>query len=179
MFASFLTDTFDSKEALSALYLWLLFGFLSSMVSCDMQRWMKDNATFRHFIGIIAFFFLFTVIDRKNKQSVAHVWTKTLFVYFLFILMIKSKWQFSVPVLALLIVDQSIRVQVDYLERTTSDSKENAVTIDKWNQLRSVLSIILGVLIVAGVIHYAIRQKAEHGSKFSWSTFFFTSKCVV
>lgn len=31
---------FDSKKALAALYLWLLFGFLSTMVSCDLQKWM-------------------------------------------------------------------------------------------------------------------------------------------
>ena len=52
---------FDGKKSLSALYLWLLFGFLSTMVSCDLQKWMVDNTFFRHVIGIIAFFFLFTV----------------------------------------------------------------------------------------------------------------------
>ena len=171
-----LEDTFDSKEALSALYLWLLFGFLSSMVSCDMQRWMNQHPAFRHLVGIVAFFFLFTIIDQKNKQPVGTVWLKTFFVYFVFILMIKSKWQFGLPVLALLLVDQSIRVQVEYLEKAGGQEVD---TIATWNTVRSIISIVLGVLIVAGVVHYAIRQKEEFGSKFNWATFFFTSKCVV
>jgi hypothetical protein len=175
-----LEDTFDSKEALSALYLWLLFGFLSSMVSCDMQRWMKDNTAFRHLVGIVAFFFLFTVIDQKNQQPVSYIWAKTFFVYFLFILMIKSKWQFSIPVLLLLIVDQSIRVQMDYMERKSKQKDNNDdATIILWNKVRTALSVGLGILVVAGVIHYAIRQKKEFGSKFDWTTFFFASKCVV
>lgn len=177
-----LDDTFDSKEALSALYLWLLFGFLSSMVSCDVQRWMRDSHLFRHFVGIVAFFFLFTVIDQKNKKPVLYVWTKTFFVYFLFILMIKSKWQYSIPVLLLLIIDQSIRVQMDYMERQSKPQEEkdnDADTVARWNKVRSALSVALGVLIVVGVVHYAIRQKNEFGNKFEWSTFFFASKCVI
>jgi hypothetical protein len=172
-----LEDTFDSKEALSALYLWLLFGFLSSMVSCDMQRWMRDSHAFRHLVGLVAFFFLFTVIDQKNKTPVTHTWAKTFFVYFVFILMIKSKWQFSLPVLLLLIVDQSIRVQLEYIQK--KPCAENTATVERWNKVRGVLSIALGVLILAGVIHYAVRQKSEFGSKFDWATFFFASKCVV
>lgn len=31
----------DSKVALMYIYLWLLFGYLSSMMSCNLQKWMK------------------------------------------------------------------------------------------------------------------------------------------
>lgn len=178
MLIPFLEETFDSKMALTTLYLWLLFGFLSSMVSCDMQRWMRDSQLFRHVTGIIAFFFLFTVLDQKNKRPVSYIWGKTLFVYFLFILMIKSKWQFSLPVLGLLLIDQSIRIQVEYLEKKEEETDKKNADIQWWNKIRSILTVVIGILIVAGVIHYAMRQRKEFGKDFRWDTFFFASKCV-
>jgi hypothetical protein len=51
---------FDYRDAIAGFLLWLLFGFLSSMVSCDLQRFMQSHLLFRHFVGLVSFFFLFT-----------------------------------------------------------------------------------------------------------------------
>lgn len=169
-------NTFDTKTALSALYLWLLFGFLSTMVSCDLQRWMIHNPLFRHFIGIVAFFFLFTVLDTTGIHSVRQIWTQTIIVYLIFILMTKSKWQFSLPVLLLLIIDQSIALHIKYITANKDDkNKEKLITL--WNSRRKYIDIGMIVFIVFSVIHYIIRQQAEFGKSFSWSKFLFVSRC--
>lgn len=167
-------EVFDTKTALSALYLWLLFGFLSTMVSCDLQRWMIHNPLFRHFIGIIAFFFLFTVLDTTGTYSVIQIWTKTIVVYLIYLLMTKSKWQFALPVLILLIIDQTIALHIKYIK---SKSNKQEQSINEWNSRRNVLDMIMVACIVMGVVHYIIRQKAEFGNAFSWSKFFFVSRC--
>ena len=81
-------DTFDTKVALSGFYLWLLFGFLNHSVSCDLQRLMQRNLIFRHVVSIVSFFLLFTVIDTSNKAPVYLLLLKTLFIYFLFLVIV-------------------------------------------------------------------------------------------
>ena len=154
----------DVRTAIAGLYLWLLFGFLSNLVSCDIKRIMTHNIFFRHIVGIIAFFLLFTVIDTDtDDSSVLHIWIKTLYIYFIFLLMTKSKWYFSIPVLLLLVVDQSFKFQIKFEEKR----KTNGSTMMLYENIRDKLNICIIAIIIIGFIHYAIRQHNEHGSKFS------------
>jgi hypothetical protein len=168
-----INSNFDARNALSGLYLWLLFGYLSSMVSCDMQKWMQDSIMFRHFVGVVAFFFLFTVIDNTNTSPIYYIWIKTILVYFLFLLMVKSKWYFSLPVLLILIIDQSLLSHNNYLAKQNNKNPE----IVKINQARNGLYIALLSLIVIGFIHYFFRQLIEFGSDFSLTKLLFASSC--
>lgn len=172
-FMETLNKTFDTKTAITSLYLWLLFGFLSTMVSCDIQKWMKSNNVFRHLIGIIAFFFLFTILDTSNHSPMYLIWIKTFFVYFIFLLMIKSKWYFSLPVLFLLVVDQSIKTHHDYTYQLNKDDPSLKTLMD----IRSGINITIIVLILIGFIAYALRQYNEFGNKFSFTTLLFYSHC--
>jgi hypothetical protein len=168
-----LSKTFDTKTALSGLYLWLLFGYLSTMVSCDIQRWMHHSLFFRHFVGIIAFFFLFTVLDTSNKSHIIILWLKTFFIYGVFLLMVKSKWYFSLPVLLMLLVDQSIKVHRDYLNAHNSDED----TLKLWDKIRNYINLTIIGLIVVGFGHYTVRQYLEFGSKFDFSKLLFSYGC--
>ena len=166
--------TFDTKTALTGLYLWLLFGFLSTMVSCDIQRWMRDSLGFRHFVGIIAFFFLFTVIDTSNKAHILSIWLKTLFIYGIFLMMVKSKWYFSLPILLLLVLDQSLKIHYSYLEDRKSDKR----SIEQIDTIRNYINKGVIGLIVVGFVHYIARQYQEFGNKFSFSKLLFSYGCA-
>jgi hypothetical protein len=169
----FSSNTFDTKTALSGLYLWLLFGYLSTMVSCDLQRWMKDSLLFRHFVGIIAFFFLFTVLDTSNKAPIGALWIKTFFIYAIFLMMVKSKWYFAVPVLLLLVGDQSLRAHADYIGKDGKDKK----LVDQIEIYRQMINKLIIALVVGGFFHYMFRQWNEFGDQFSFSTFLFSYGC--
>jgi hypothetical protein len=79
--------------------------------------------------------------------------------------MVKSKWYFSVPVLLLLIVDQSLKVHHNYLQK--KNSNDNSLdSIMKW---RNYLSIAIYGVVIIGFIMYGIRQYKEFGADFSWS----------
>lgn len=177
---STLSDTYDYTEnvldiktTVSALYLWALFGFLSIMITCDFNRWIHSNIWFRHFVGVIAFFFLFVVIDNSTKLPLSILWLKTIVVYVIFLLMIKSKWYFSLPVFLLLVIDQSFKVHSDYLKSINKDDP----SIKSTDQKRRTMSYIIYVLIIVGFITYGIRQYLEFGKNFSWIKLLFYSSC--
>lgn len=164
---------FDIRTAIVGLYLWLLFGFLSNIVSCDIKRLMTNNVYFRHFVGIISFFLLFTVIDKDNDLDIIRIWLKTCFVYFIFLLMTKSKWYFSIPTLILLLIDQSIKFQIDFIKTAKPKSKK----IIRYDHYRDIIYTLIILMIVAGFIHYAVRQYNDFGSQFSIIKLFLHSSC--
>lgn len=164
---------FDIRTAIVGLYLWLLFGYLSNMVGCDIKKFITTSVPFRHMVGLVSFFLLFTIVDKDNDLNVLNIWLKTCFVYFIFLLMIKSKWYFSIPTLILLILDQSIKFQIEF--DTRAHNKTNNIVL--YEKIRSILYNVIIVVIVVGFIHYAIRQYKTFGSKFSIHKLFFYSTC--
>ena len=166
----FFSKTFDSTTALTSLYLWLLLGFLSTMISCDFKKWIDSNIWFRHIIGLVGFFFLFTVIDASNRSSLGITFVKTFFVYGIFLLMVKSKWYFSLPVLALLVIDQSIKVHIEYTKKTQTNQIPNKdmESVPLYESIRNVLNMIIIAIIIIGFIVYAVRQRKTFGADFSW-----------
>ena len=164
------SKTFDSTTALTSLYLWLLLGFLSTMISCDFKKWIDSNIWFRHIIGLVGFFFLFTVIDASNRSSLGITFVKTFFVYGIFLLMVKSKWYFSLPVLALLVIDQSIKVHIEYTKKTQTNQIPNKdmESVPLYESIRNVLNMIIIAIIIIGFIVYAVRQRKTFGADFSW-----------
>jgi len=173
----FSQGTFDTKTALSGLYLWLLFGFLSTMVSCDLQRWMRDSLPFRHLVGIIAFFFLFTILDSGNKAPVIALWVKTLFIYGMFLMMVKSKWYFSIPVLITLVIDQSVKTHTEYLNKHSDKHPGAEEEIKNLDYARKILNYVIIALVIVGFGHYMLRQMAEFGDDFNMVTFLFSYGC--
>jgi hypothetical protein len=168
-------DTFDTSTALSSMYLWLLFGYLSSMINCDLQRIIKKSQLVRHLVALVAFYFLFTIIDGNNKTNMMTIWVKTLVVYLLFVLTTKSKWYFALPTLGLLLVDQSIKKHVTL---SKAQDKLNESDEIRWLSISRLLNIVVTTIIVIGCIHYGILQFQQHRADFSWYKFVFgTASC--
>lgn len=167
-----LSGTFDTTNALTYMFLWMIFGYLGVMMSCDIQRLVRQNNIVLHLFGLTAFFFLFTLInDTNTSKSVAAIWVKTVFIYALFVLMMKSKWYFVIPVVILLIIDQTFKKHIA-LNHNESDKRQKKVT--------EILNIAIIVLIILGATHYWWRQYDEFGDNFSYMKFFFgVSPCKM
>lgn len=170
-----LSGTFDTTNALSAMFLWLIFGFMSAMVNCDIQRFMFNHEYLFHAFGFLAFFFLFTLLDSNNKSGIAIIWVKSIFVYTLFVLMTKSKWYFVVPVLVLLLLDQSVKKELAFRKASGKDVKR----LEELQKTASqVINVAIIVLILMGTVHYAQLQAIEYKDKFDIRKFFLgTTKC--
>ena len=137
-------------------------------MNCDLQRILRSNPYAIYMFGLIAFFFLFTVLDPNNTASLQVIWLKTLGVYALFVLMTKAKWYFVIPVLVLLLIDQCIK-------RYHANKASLGEAVDEAANLRTN-NIFLGLviaLIVVGMFHYMYLQSLEYKDQFSIVKFFF------
>ena len=165
------SGTFDTTNALASMFLWLIFSFLSIMINCDLQRFIRSNPLFFHLIGLLAFFFLFTLLDSNNTSSIGIIWIKTIFIYLLFLCLIKSKWYFIIPVLGLLLIDQTIKKDIAF--KKNRDPTQD-LSINK--KISQYINIFIIVLIIIGTIHYMFLQKKQHKDNFSLFKFFFIVK---
>jgi hypothetical protein len=131
---------------------------------------VSQNILVKHGLAIFAFFFLFSVVDQSNKSDVGTTWLKTVLVYLLFMLSIKSKNAASVSFVLLLIIDQTVKLHMDY--KTQNNDKTNMDTLHK---VRAMLFLALVAVSVVGFLFYFIRQYSDHYDTFSFVTFFFGS----
>jgi lysylphosphatidylglycerol synthetase-like protein (DUF2156 family) len=170
--------TFDTQTALAGLYLWLLFGFFTSLLGCDLQRIVSQNMFVKHFLALVCFFFLFTLLDPNNKAGVKDIWIKTVMVYALFVMSTKSKAWASILVVVLLILDQTIKMHMNYLQNNQPVGPELQTELEKYTKYRRLLYSMMAVIIVVGFTHYYFYQKSEYGDKFDLISFVFgTPKC--
>lgn len=183
-------STFDTTFALSGIFLWMSFGFLSTIMNCDIQRSLRSNPLIFHFVGLTAFFFLFTILDANNTVSVLMVWLKTMFVYVMFVLMTKSKWYFLLPVLVLLLLDQTQKKRLAFMKANQTTSGNDSPTNDATKsadqfavyqaQFSEIINKLIIGLIIVGSLHYMYLQKLHFKSRFSFYKFFLTtSGCRV
>lgn len=163
--------SFDEMSALAALYLWLMFNYLQSLLNCDLQKILHENVYVKHLLGLIAFYFLFTVLDPNNNVSVGTIFVKTLVVYILFMMITKSKWYFAMTAVGLLLVDQILKNHISYLQK-----KDATVDVKKYEKARFSIEMLMIAVIVLGYIHYFILQRRDYKGEFSWLKFIFGTK---
>lgn len=167
----FFGGSFDEMSALAALYLWIMFNYLNTLLNCDLQRLLHENVYIKHIFGLVAFYFLFTILDPSNNMGVGFTFLKTLVVYILFMMVTKSKWYFSLPVVGLLLIDQILKNHIAYVKKDNP-----TIDVSKYEKARFALEITMISLIFIGYIHYFIIQKIDHKTNFSWLKFVFGTK---
>ena len=89
--------------------------------------------------------------------------------------MTKSKWYFVIPVLMMLLVDQTVKKHLAIQKERNKDVNQLQVTQE---YLTKILNIFIISTIVIGTLHYMFLQKLEYRSEFSLYKFFFgVTKC--
>lgn len=173
------SDTFDTTNVLAGMFLWIIFNYLSVLLNCDLQKLLASHPVWIHLFGLTAFFFLFTLLDSNNKSTIGIIWLKTIFVYLLFILMIKSKWYFVIPVLILLLLDQTLKKHVALQEAKEKDTASLKPLKETQNLVTRILNAFIVVIILIGSMHYLYLQYKQHGKAFNLYTFFFGVKHCI
>ena len=150
---------------LLVLYLSVIMGF-KSVVNCDVQRLLKKNVYANHFAVFCGFLFLISV--NNTLLSLRDIWIKSIVVYFLFMLFIKSQLWTVLTVFFLLVVDQSIKIFIN--DELKKDPSKNVSTLIK---VREYITYIIVGTILVGFFLYFLKQKSDHPKDFSFLTFFF------
>ena len=172
-------------------YIWLVFGFLSDKVSCDMKIIM-NNIYYKQIAAIISIFLLFVVIENDSNKNLFTVLKDTLFIYIIYLLLTKNKWYFIVPIIIIAVIDQMIKVEINYRQNildklnnkndnNNDNNKEEILKhnnfVNDFSNYRNNIQKILLILIIISFIHYLIKQKIEFKDKFDLSKFLFTHTC--
>ena len=91
--------------------------------------------------------------------------------------MTKSKWYFSIPVLLLIVIDQSYKFHIEFIQKEKKKSSKQIEKVNTYEKIRKYTYAAMITLIVIGFIHYTIRQYKRFGSKFSLIKLIFYNTC--
>lgn len=155
-----------SKLALTIGVLFLI-SFKSKVMSCDVQRKMKQSMAFRNLM-LFTVIFIFYSYDASTKLTSAFLFTCV--TYFLYLLSSKAKWEFAAMLLALLVVHRVIHMHYESLPPGEARAR--------WDAWKTLVSYVTIVTILVGAVFYVIRQKLEHGGDFDIGTFLFSDQCA-
>lgn len=170
-FNIFSSNSFDATASLSLMYLWMAFAFFTVLLSCDLQRVAFNNIYIQHLFAFAALFFLITIVDPNNTMSIWETWMKTIIIYVLFIMSTKAKWPFVAGLIAMLMIDLTIKTHIAYKEKRNEP-------IEWAKEARKYVRALIFVIIIAGFVHYAFRAVKDHKKDFNWEKFILgTGKC--
>jgi len=150
-------DSYNTTYALGAVCLWVVFGVFS--FSCDITHLMSNNLLFRHLAGIVSFFFLFSII-KKNDMNVLNSWGRAGLIYFAYLMLTKCQWWITIPVIIILLIDQSLKIQQKYdtINKVQSIFSQNPDMIES---IRTASTYAIYGLISLGFIIYIIDQSDQ------------------
>jgi len=169
----------ELKYALLLLYVVMVAGYLESLFSCDLQRLFTESILAKHILAIISVFFLITLTNEKEIQSLPEMFRTTGLIYGLYILSTKAKAHFVIPMLITLFLDQVLRVQIGIIDKreTEKQAREGDLAMRATLiKIRGAMTWIIVALIVGGVLHYYIRARLEFGAAFDTTTFLLGTK---
>ena len=191
---------------IASMYLWLMFGYLSETLSCDIKKIFK-NPIFRQIIAISSIFLLFVIIN-KEHSSAGDIWKDTIIVYILYIFLTKNKLYYSIPIILLILIYKSLEIELKHIDNlidevnkndklNNNESNNNKLNKNKLNnnelnnnelnklnnkkklfiKFNKFIEITIITLIIVGFIHYFIKQKNEFGKRFDLYKFLLDVKC--
>lgn len=149
----------------------LSISYCTTLLNCDLQHMLTNNAYARHLILLVSLFFV--VAAFFPNQSIVDSWFQSVLVYLVFLLGSKSTIIPIVITIILLIVDQNLRIQINYLQ-----SKDPNTDVSTLKTIRTYILYAAIAVVLLGVAFYYVKKQNDYGDQFSTSTFFFgTNVC--
>lgn len=158
-------------------------GFCDQLLSCELQRELKNNLILKHIIGI-GLIFMFIMLeggwsfDNELQNEASVDWsngnsiTSLIFsigLYIILILMSKQTLIFNLLIFGILFILYMINTERNFYLKRNKISDDMNKNIAKFEVI--ILSI-LPFLLLFGVLQYYFIKKNEYKNKFSTLTFF-------
>lgn len=157
--------SFDYMSALGGFLLWILFGYSTSLLNCDLQRVMTTNIIAKHIFIFICLFFLISIFISPNQPPL-NAFYNTCLLYLFFILLTKSTIVFIMIIIVLITIDQSILLDINY--KLKQDPNANVTNHKK---IRDILMICTILVAVIGFVFYYYKKRGDYGEDFSYISF--------
>lgn len=164
-------------------------GYVTNVLSCQMQDWLENSIYSRHLIGIILFFFFIMFeggwdFDQEQLKAAPNDWSKgnaihsmvyAIFIYIIFTLTARSRLTPNLLLFSCLFIVYFINTHRRYLENRNRIKKKTK------EMLEIVEKILLGaslVIFIYGIVDYYQYKKEIYKDKFSLYLFLLgTPKC--
>jgi hypothetical protein len=165
------------------LFLIIASNYIGELFPCRVQDLLIGNVYLKHFIAFLTLMFFVVLTDSSSqKKKFMVIFTDSIKLYFLWLLLINCDKKFFVVGLILLGILYILQlIKNDYINDKIEDKQvndenkyekdEKALQLIK--NIERIIFIIFFIVLVLGFTVYMGEKKIEYKNKFSYITFIF------
>lgn len=157
-------------------------GYVTDILSCQTQKWLKTSIYARHLIGVIMVFVFIMMeggwdFDEKRENAEANNWLSgntlhtlvfAVMLYFIFFISSKSQLIPNLLFFFIILVIYIINTYREYiLVRKEIDDDYNQYILN----VEYSLLTLSGITLTYGFIEYIFYQMGQRGKNFDWYKF--------
>ena len=165
------------------LFLIIASNYIGELFPCRVQNLLIGNVYLKHFIAFLTLMFFVVLTDSSSqKKKFMVIFTDSIKLYFLWLLLINCDKKFFVVGLILLGILYILQlIKNDYINEKIEDKQvndenkyekdEKALQLIK--NIERIIFIIFFIVLVLGFTVYMGEKKIEYKNKFNYITFIF------
>ena len=164
------------------LFLIIASNYIGELFPCRIQSLLVNNVYLKHFIAFLTLMFFVVLTDSSSqKKKFMVIFTDSIKLYFLWLLLINSDKKFFVLGLILLAILYILQlIKNDYInnkkineEINEEINNKNKERLSLIKNIEKVIFLIFFIVLVLGFIIYMGEKKIEYKDKFKYITFIF------
>jgi len=164
------------------LFLIIASNYIGELFPCRIQSLLVNNVYLKHFIAFLTLMFFVVLTDSSSqKKKFIVIFTDSIKLYFLWLLLINSDKKFFVLGLILLAILYILQlIKNDYInnkkineEINEEINNKNKERLSLIKNIEKVIFLIFFIVLVLGFIIYMGEKKIEYKDKFKYITFIF------
>ena len=164
------------------LFLIIASNYIGELFPCRIQSLLVNNVYLKHFIAFLTLMFFVVLTDSSSqKKKFIVIFTDSIKLYFLWLLLINSDKKFFVLGLILLAILYILQlIKNDYInnkkineEINEEINNKNKERLSLIKNIEKIIFLIFFIVLVLGFIIYMGEKKIEYKDKFKYITFIF------
>jgi Ca2+/Na+ antiporter len=148
------------------LILWALFGYVVAHLDCNLQVRLTKFPMVGYLTLLLCCFFLFVApyyassaaavesVAPKVPPTLGVLWIRAVVLFVFLVLWIKSRWEFAVATMAVLLTEQLVTIHYTYKLHTITDENERAKIAQFVRWISLAAGIVMMVLVITGSTLY-------------------------
>ena len=151
-------------------YIFILFliitsNFLAPLFPCEIQKLLKKEYPIKHVFAFLTLLFFVVLADKNETDSFSTSFIKSLFFYFMFILILKTKPMFFISAMFLLFVLNIVDIKY------SNEVNERIILMKN-----CLFYLTMSLIIIGFSLNYA-EKKEKFRSNFKLIDFLFQQNC--
>ena len=156
------------------LFLIIASNYIGELFPCRVQELLVHNVYLKHFISYLTLLFFVVLTDTSLiKKKFNEVFSDSIKLYVIFLLLINCNKQFFVVALILLGIIYIIQLMKQDYNTDVNDEHEDNNKYKILDNFQKLVYSVFFVTLVLGFIIYMGEKKIEYKKNFSYLTFIF------